>query len=223
MRTFKALDLFCGGGGACLGMQWAGFEVFGVDIKPHRNYPGHFIQGDALNPPVDIMEFDFVWASPPCQLFTPASRNRSDKWRNHPNLIPQTQTLLAAHPYTCIENVPQAPLRPDVVLWGPQFGLEQLWRKRIFELSFWCWNLPRPKMERGKYYTIAGSLGSCNHFYRRKDEGKPGTISKIEAKHTMGIPICQKMTKKEIVESVAPPMAKYIADEAIRQLRRMED
>ena len=46
MSKLLALDLFCGGGGACIGMQWAGFEVVGIDIKPHRNYPGHFIQAD---------------------------------------------------------------------------------------------------------------------------------------------------------------------------------
>ena len=46
MKKLLALDLFCGGGGACIGMQQAGFEVVGVDIKPHKNYPGHFIQAD---------------------------------------------------------------------------------------------------------------------------------------------------------------------------------
>ena len=37
MKKPLALDLFSGGGGACIGMQWAGFEVVGVDIKPHPN------------------------------------------------------------------------------------------------------------------------------------------------------------------------------------------
>ena len=42
-----ALDFFCGGGGACIGMQSAGFEVVGIDIKPRPNYPGeHFILAD---------------------------------------------------------------------------------------------------------------------------------------------------------------------------------
>ena len=213
-----ALDLFCGGGGAALGMQWAGFEVVGIDIKEHRNYPGHFIQGDALNPPVNIEDFDFVWASPPCQKFS-TSLNHSNKSRaDHPNLIPQTRRILKGHTYTVIENVPQAPLRHDLYLWGPQFGLTKLWRKRVFELSFWCWGLPRPKMIRGQYCSIVGGLGASHFFYRRKAEGKPGTLSKNEAKCIMGIPLCKKMTKREIVESVPPFYAEYIAKEVMRQI-----
>ena len=65
-----ALDLFCGGGGACIGMQQAGFEVVGIDIKPHKNYPGHFIQADIHDLPLLIKDFDFVWSSPPCQKFS---------------------------------------------------------------------------------------------------------------------------------------------------------
>lgn len=41
-----AIDMFCGGGGACLGMQQAGFTVIGIDIEPQPHYPGIFIQGD---------------------------------------------------------------------------------------------------------------------------------------------------------------------------------
>ena len=223
MKKFIALDLFCGGGGACLGMQQAGFEVVGIDIKQHLNYPGEFIQADVLNLPVDIMDFDLIWASPPCQKFSMALNHANHCRKNHPNLIPEIRLLIDGHPYTVIENVPQAPLRPDLTLWGPQLGLgptddyDGLWRKRTFELSFWCWSLPRPKMEKGRYVSITKSMGSNSHFYRRA-QGKRGTLHPIEYKHAMGIPICSKMSRKEVGEAVPPPYAKYIADEVFKHL-----
>lgn len=73
----KALDLFAGAGGAALGLIDAGFEVTGVDADPrHRKlYPGTFICGDideieGLQVDVDPADFDFVWASPPCQKYS---------------------------------------------------------------------------------------------------------------------------------------------------------
>ena len=67
----KALDLFCCGGGAAEGLMRAGFEVVGIDKDDHsESYPGTFIQGDIHNLPVNPMDFDLVWASPPCQKFS---------------------------------------------------------------------------------------------------------------------------------------------------------
>ena len=53
----RALDLFCGGGGATIGILRAGFdEVVGVDNNPRhaRIYPGKFVCADATNPPFDL-------------------------------------------------------------------------------------------------------------------------------------------------------------------------
>ena len=220
-----ALDGFCGGGGACLGLQQAGFEVVGFDIKPHKNYPGHFIQADVHNIPVNIMDFDFCFFSPPCQAFSPSSA----RWQGtieYPNLIPITRELLKEHPYTCIENVPQAPIKQNLILWGPQFGLaptndlDGLWRKRAFELSFFAWNLPKPVMDRsGCYASIAGSMGCSSTFQRRKAKGKRGSLSKKEGLKIMGYPEGTKITRKELVESVPPAYSYYIATEAIARMQ----
>src|SRR6185437_7851072 len=68
-RAVRALDLFCGAGGATKGLQNAGFHVTGVDLKRSPRYCGDvFIQADALT--VDPRGFDFIWASPPCQAHT---------------------------------------------------------------------------------------------------------------------------------------------------------
>lgn len=211
-----ALDLFCGGGGTALGLFQAGFTtVVGIDTYKPRDYPGDFIQADALKPPVKISNFDFIWASPPCQLFTYSTCSRGNTRKKHPNLIPQTQEILAGHPFTCIENVPQAPIRRDLILTGPCVGLHLIKRQRAFETSFFILAPPPASKNHGNALTITKSLASSNHYYRRIAEGKPGKLPVAEAKIAMGIPESSKMTGNEIGEAVPPPYAEYIGKHVI--------
>jgi DNA (cytosine-5)-methyltransferase 1 len=134
----RLLDLFCGAGGAAMGYHRAGFDVVGVDIRPQPNYPFDFIEGDVMDPFVQMAlhmhEFDAIHASPPCQLFSAYQRaNRHQA--EHENLIPDTRELLRASglPYV-IENVVGAPLEDPVMVCGVSVGLN-VRRHRLFESS----------------------------------------------------------------------------------------
>ena len=217
----QALDLFCGGGIASLGLIWAGFEVTGIDIEDHHeNYPGRFVCTDVRELPFSIHDFDFIWASPPCQAFSTASafsgsrKNHTPKI--HENLIPLAREILSTHPYTCIENVPTAPMRRDVTLTGPTVGLNRIIRKRIFEISFYnemfekfgLFPIPQAedaaRFKRGEMVTITQRMCCPSHFYPRKKIGLPGRVGNAEAKEVMGIPPHYNFTNSEIGEAVPP-------------------
>lgn len=161
----RALDLFCGAGGATKGLQRAGFHVTGVDNRPQPRYCGDvFHQADALTFP--LIGFDFIWASPPCQAFT--SLRFMPTAKAHPNLIPQTRArLIATSGEYCIENVEGAPLSGYLtLLCGTMFGLQtpdgraELRRHRLFETSF---SIPlRPRCHHGQ--SRVGALSVCGDY-----------------------------------------------------------
>lgn len=131
----RLLDLFCGAGGAAMGYYRAGFEVVGVDIKPQPRYPFDFIQGDALNPPVNLSAFDAIHASPPCQHYSSISRCSPGLSEQYPDLIDPVRKMLVS---TCkpfvIENVPEAPLENPVTFCGSMFKLETNWQGQTYGL-----------------------------------------------------------------------------------------
>jgi DNA (cytosine-5)-methyltransferase 1 len=144
----KILDLFCGAGGAAMGLHQAfpEAEIVGVDIKPQPRYPFKFVRDDAMNH-LDcnrLCSFDLIWASPPCQRYscvTPRNKRSS-----HPDLIvPVRDCLLKTEGPFVIENVVGAPLNNPLMLCGSMFGLRTR-RHRIFETNF-AWLVP----------------GQCNH------------------------------------------------------------
>ena len=233
MKHFRALDIFCGGGGAGLGILHAGFdEIIGIDIREPSFYPGTFIQADVRELPVDPMDFDMVWASPPCQRFSQATypqrahMTEEEIKETYPDLIPSTRAVIEGHPFSVIENVPKSPIRPDVILTGQAMGLMRIDRKRWFELSFWMLGpdpilASRAEWDSGKMVTITKSLGGSNlNAKRRKAIGLTGTPNSAEAKRCMGIPVTYPMIYQEIGESVPPKYSQFIASEVLRRLKR---
>lgn len=134
----RLLDLCCGAGLAADGYHRAGFEVVGIDIKPHPNYPFEFHQLDALDALTNYIEegdgsFAAIHASFPCQRWTAYARRGAGVGDGYPDLVTPGRELLerTGLPYV-IENVKGAPLRNPIMLCGSSFGLD-VQRHRFFE------------------------------------------------------------------------------------------
>jgi DNA (cytosine-5)-methyltransferase 1 len=187
----KVLDLFCGAGGAAMGLHraWPEAEILGVDIVPQPRYPFAFVQADAMTFPLE--GYDFIWASPPCQGY---SRTRHLPWlkgKVHPLLIdPIRERLKSSGAPYCIENVGDSPL-VGPTLCGVMFGLP-VWRHRKFETSFFLMvpaHPPHPSVTPGRMF---------------------GDRLRAQAKH-LGI---DWMSTKEKSQAIPPVFAEYIARQA---------
>lgn len=195
-----------------MGLARAGFAVVGVDIKPQPRYPFPFVQGDALHPPFDLSQFDFIWASVPCQRWTLHARQHGTT-DQHPDLIGPARAMLEAWGgLYAIENVPHAPLRKVVILTGCMFGLNT-YRKRCFETNFLVLTPPvgrpfGPKTRPGAV-TVAGHSGGRSN----RDDWQNGTKAAWSA--AMGI---DWMTNREMAEAVPPAYAEHIGRAALAVL-----
>lgn len=217
MAKPRLLDLFCGAGGAAMGYHRAGFEVVGVDIKPQPNYPFEFIQADALE---FVGAFgglyDAIHASPPCQAYSQSTLGQRNAGKEYVDLLGPTRKVLEAYraPWV-IENVPNAPMRADVILCGSQFGLP-LVRHRWFEFS------ERPTFE---------LLAPCSHdrmaitvtgrgtpSYVRKSREKAGIARNYQPKEVgeaMGTPW---MTRLECSQAIPPAYTEFIGQQLLRAI-----
>ena len=200
----RILDLFCGAGGAAMGLHQAfpEAEIVGVDIEPQPRYPFTFICVDVFKADFISSEFDFVWASPPCQHYTQMLNHGLTPRSNHPDLIEPTRKLLirSGIPWV-IENVVGAPLLDAIRLCGLMFGLQTL-RHRRFECSFAVTEPQHPKhngkgirnqKDGGQYYRCYG------HETGKREWGK-----------AMGI---NWMKTPELAQAIPPAYSKYIGEQ----------
>lgn len=205
-----ALDLFCGAGGASMGLHRAGFDLIGVDSKPQPAYPFRFVQADALRLPFDLQRFDLVWASPPCQAHVGFNASWNDN--SHVSLIADVRKLLAACPMTVIENVIGAPLRNAMTLCGTHFGLG-VRRHRLFETSFGCCIWKKCSC-RGK--RLVGVYGEHPQGHFGDGYRIPRARSIGEARDAMGI---DWMNWREITQAIPPAYAEYIGRAAMTSIK----
>lgn len=197
-----------------MGLHRAGFDVVGVDIEPQPHYPFAFIQGDALNPPVDLTAFDFIWASPPCQDYS-ALKALSSHRRG--KMIPVIRDALtkSGKPFA-IENVVGSELRNPIRLCGTMFGLG-VWRHRLFEMS----NPPllTPMCNHAlcpEPIDVTGTGGPFNGVRKATGGGasrKPRNLA--HAREVIGI---DWMNRKELSQAVPPAYAEFIGRAAMKQI-----
>lgn len=214
----RALDLFAGAGGASRGLQLAGLDVTGVDVKPQRHSPAdRIIQADALSLSVDFIRgFNFVWASPPCQRHS--SMRLMHNAKRHADLIgPTRELLIAAGVPFAIENVEGARpmMRSPVLLCGSMFGLATpcgagLKRHRLFECSFKVTAPPKCRHRRGT--PVIGVYGAHNRNRSRPTgtNHQPKTdFGADDARFAMGVD--WPVTGNEISQAIPPAYSEFIA------------
>jgi len=220
----KALDLFCGAGGASTGLLQAGFTcVVGVDINSQPEYfeQNSFKKADAFHylKNESLADFDFIWASPPCQAYSQGTKKARAEGKVYPDLISKTrEALLETGKPFVIENVVGAPLRKDLVLCGEMFGLK-IQRHRIFECHKFKPTQIKHEKHKLKVYngtsiTIATASTNPGCFGKREKYKKIyGAIwkknSTIEAwQKAMGINWIKD--KYTLAQCVPPAYANYI-------------
>ena len=205
----RILDLFGGEGGAAMGLHQAcpNAEIVGVDIKPQPRYPFTFVQGDAMTFPLE--GFDFIWASPPCQKYSAATRHLA---KDTPRLIePLRERLIASGKPYCIENTPGAPLINPMTLCGLSFGLN-VKRHRLFETNFPVTPVPCVPGHPGDWYVIFGH--EVRSRWHGHAAGRKNNLA--EGRKAMGI---DWMTRGGLSESIPPAYSKYILEQWLASRR----
>lgn len=212
MKKPLLLDLFCGQGGCSKGYQLAGFETVGVDLSPQKRYCGDkFIQTNAVEyldkiiRSGEILQYQLIHASPPCQLF---AQTRFLNTRKHENLIETIRTLLLTSGcHYVIENVVGAPLINPIMLCGAMFPDLMVYRHRLFETSF-----PIAAPEHPKHIHPQNNMG-----YKPKDGEFVYVVGHFidvkYARKAMGI---SWMERNGLSQAIPPRYCEYVGREYLK-------
>jgi DNA (cytosine-5)-methyltransferase 1 len=196
----RLLDLFCGAGGASVGYHRAGFDVVGVDIAAQPRYPFEFYQADAMTYP--LAGFDAYHVSAPCQDHSPLAAlvgRHGTGW-----LLAAARERVAAtgRPWV-LENVPGAPMRPDLMLCGKMFGL-RVKRHRWFEL--WPGAM-LPQIFHPRHVTPTATRQRRQRWAEGWDISVTGDVGTYLGREAMGI---DWMTGNELSQAIPPAYAELI-------------
>lgn len=217
----KILDLYCGAGLAAIGYKLAGFWLHGVDIETKSTYAGHTFQECNALTVLDNLkfcrQFDAIHASPPCQAYSASTGLQRSRGGEYPDLVGITREKLerVGVPYV-IENVSNAPIRPDISLYGWMFDLHVM-RKRNFELGGWF--MMQPGIKKRKGTVLGGDFISCfgNGGYVTGSNFPKGWRPKFDKGNSldtwhfaMGIPEEYRFKFTEIAEGIPPAYTQYI-------------
>lgn len=215
----RIADLFCGAGGAAMGLHRAGFEVVGFDHLPQPRYPFEFHQQDAFE--VDLSGFDAVWASPPCQYWVDPNSGHD---RGYTDLIAPLRPILQAvdKPYI-IENVDRAPLYNWILLCGTMFRLPLI-RHRHFECVPLLPALTPTCNHWGKV-----STGEFAAVYGRGGKGpRRGTVNGVRLRDARPLkegpdPFFAMeidwMTKYELTQAIPPAYSEFLGKQLMQHLK----
>ena len=208
----RLLDLFCGAGGCSVGYARAGFEVTGVDIEPHPDYPFEFRLADAMEVMGDVAylsQFDVVHASPPCPRYSVATQATRD---DHPDLVGPSRDLLTQWGGVWVmENVPGAPMPAAVTICGQAMGLPWIRRHRLFESSVMIFS---PGCACGPHGTVSvfGHSG--------EDRRGPGTLKHVPLdviRDVMGIDWMS--SRDDISDAIPPNYTEFIGHQLAAHVR----
>lgn len=211
----KVLDLFCGIGGASMGIAQAGHVVYGIDndIRVYHDYPFKMLLYDIQRVPLDYLEtFDAFWASPPCQHYSKSTIPWKMKGYEYDDLISYTRDLLEQFnkPYV-IENVVSSPLQRDLMLCMSMFddGREYMVRKhRVFEIH--GFTVPQPK-----HITHTGVIGDGRLISTVGNGGgkaKYKSTSSIDA-WQIALGINWTRSRRGLAQAIPPTYSHYIFKE----------